>query len=99
MVETAQEIAERFRSIRAALVLDRRVTGSEACRAAEAAATDDLLLYLALSAFGGRPKFSVLPPDVQLGCPLAEEPRHVGRHRRPEKEPRRGMLQWVLQDH
>lgn len=59
-------ITERFGSVKAALAIVRRVTGDEAWRAAQAAATDDLTVYLALAAFGGRPKFTQLPPDVQL---------------------------------
>lgn len=62
----AAAIAERFGSIQRALALIRRVTGDDAWGVAQAAATDDLAVYLALAAFGGRPKFTALPRDIQL---------------------------------
>src|SRR2546421_5302360 len=58
-------VTERFGSLKAALAVVRRVTGDESWQAARAAATDDLIVYLALAAFGGRPKFTGLPLDVQ----------------------------------
>jgi len=57
---------ERLGGVKAALALVRRVTGDDSWHTARAAATDDLTVYLALAAFGGRPKFTALPPDVQL---------------------------------
>jgi DNA phosphorothioation-associated putative methyltransferase len=65
-IPEAALVQDRFRSIKAALAVVRRVTGDEAWLGARAAATDDLLVYLALAAFRGRPRFSQLPPDVQL---------------------------------
>jgi DNA phosphorothioation-associated putative methyltransferase len=65
-IPEAETIRDRFGSIKAALALVRRVTGDESWHAAQAAAIDDLLIYLALAAFGGRPKFTGLPSDVQI---------------------------------
>jgi DNA phosphorothioation-associated putative methyltransferase len=62
----AASIQERFGSIRAALTLIRRVTGDEAWQAARTAAIEDLTVYLALAAFGRRPKFGGLPEDIQI---------------------------------
>jgi DNA phosphorothioation-associated putative methyltransferase len=44
----------------------RRTTGEQAWETAQKAARWDLAVYLALSAFTGRPKFKALPEDVQL---------------------------------
>src|SRR5207253_10381602 len=57
-IEAVPFIQEKFGSLRAALAVVRRVAGDAAWRAAEAAATQDLTVYLAMAAFGGRPKFS-----------------------------------------
>lgn len=57
---------EQFGSVRAALAIVRRVTGDAAWRAARQAATEDLTVYLALAAFGGRPRFTGLPEDIQV---------------------------------
>lgn len=62
----AAAIRDRFGSVKSALAVIRRVTGDESWRAAQAAATDDLRVYLALAAFRDRPKFTHLPDDVQL---------------------------------
>lgn len=59
-------VVERFRSVKAALAIVRRVTGDETWQTARATAIDDLIVYLALAAFGGRPKFTGLPLDVQV---------------------------------
>jgi DNA phosphorothioation-associated putative methyltransferase len=59
-------VRERFRTVKAALSIVRRVAGDETWHTARALATDDLTVYLALAAFGGRPKYGGLPPDVQL---------------------------------
>ena len=59
-------IQERFGSVKAALAVARRVTGDEGWLAARSAATEDLTVYLSLAAFRGRPKFTHLPPDIQL---------------------------------
>jgi len=57
---------EQFGSVRAALTVVRRITGDTSWRAAQVVATQDLTVYLALAAFGGRPKFSGLPMDIQM---------------------------------
>lgn len=62
----AAAVRERFGSVKAALAVVRRVTGDVAWQAARAAATDDLIVYLALAAFGGRPRFTGLPLDMQF---------------------------------
>lgn len=62
----AEAAQEQFGSIRAALAVVRRVTGDATWSAARVAASEDLTVYLALAAFGGRPKFSGLPADTQL---------------------------------
>jgi len=64
--EAAAAIVQRFGGLRRALALLRRVTGDDAWGAAQAASTNDLAVYLALAAFGGRPTFTALPPDTQL---------------------------------
>jgi hypothetical protein len=56
---------EQFGSPRAAFSLIRRVTGPAAWEAVEHAAMQNFLVYAALAAFGGRPKFSELPDDLQ----------------------------------
>ncbi len=65
--ELANETAliEEFGSPRAAFSLIRRVTGPSRWMGLEGAARDNFLVYVALSAFGGRPRFSELPDDLQ----------------------------------
>lgn len=58
-------LTEIFGSPRAAFSLIRRVTGPDQWEALEAEARQNFLVYAALSAFGGRPKFSDLPHDLQ----------------------------------
>ena len=58
-------LLETFGSIRRAFSLVRRVTGSERWRDFESRSKQDFLVYLALAAFTGRPRFSDLPPDLQ----------------------------------
>jgi len=58
-------INERFGSIRRAFSLVRRVTGTERWSEFETRSSQDFLVYLALAAFVGRPKFSELPEDLQ----------------------------------
>lgn len=59
------EIANKFGSIRRAFSLIRRVTGSERWTEFEASSRQDFLVYLSLTAFGKRPRFSDLPEDLQ----------------------------------
>ncbi len=58
-------IDNEFGSARGAFSLIRRVTGSDRWEDLEATARDNFLVYVALSAFGGRPKFGELPEDLQ----------------------------------
>lgn len=58
-------LVETFGSPRAAFSLVRRVTGPERWEDLEAEAGRNFLVYAALSAFGGRPKFGDLPDDLQ----------------------------------
>lgn len=62
----SSQLAEAFGSIRAAFSLVRRVTGPDRWTVVEDQARQNFLVYLALSAFGGRPRFSDLPNDLQL---------------------------------
>jgi DNA phosphorothioation-associated putative methyltransferase len=82
-IEGAAGLSQRFGSLRAALALAERVADEAAWRTSRAKASDDLLVYLALTAFGGRPKLSDLPADTQLdvrsffgsfraGCEMAD---------------------------
>jgi hypothetical protein len=58
-------IVAEFGSVRGAFSLIRRVTGPDRWVEFETRARQDFLVYLALSAFGGRPMFSQLPTDLQ----------------------------------
>ena len=58
-------LTKDFGSPRAAFSLIRRVTGPAQWEELEAEARQNFLVYVALSAFGGRPKFSDLPHDLQ----------------------------------
>ena len=59
------EIEAAFGSIRAAFSLIRRVTGPDRWATFEATARNNFLVYTALAAFAGRPRYSDLPPDLQ----------------------------------
>lgn len=63
---SAPAISDVFGSVRAAFSIVRRVTGSERWKLIEDRARRNFLVYLALAAFGGRPRFSDLPDDLQL---------------------------------
>ena len=58
-------INDQFGSVRRAFSLVRRVTGAERWVDLEARSGRDFLVYLALAAFVGRPKFGELPEDLQ----------------------------------
>jgi hypothetical protein len=58
-------LMEIFGSPRAAFSLIRRVTGPNQWEQLEADARQNFLVYAALAAFGGRPKFGDLPHDLQ----------------------------------
>jgi len=62
----AAAVVEAFGGIRPAFSLVRRVTGGAKWESVEQARKRDFLVYLALAAFGGRPRFSDLPPDLQF---------------------------------
>jgi len=62
---TSAEVTSEFGSIRQAFTLIRRVTGPEVWEEHTANARQDFLVYCALSAFGGRPKLSDMPADLQ----------------------------------
>lgn len=59
------EIVSIFGSMRQAFTVVRRITGDDRWAIARTVAEKNLLVYLALSAFGGRPKMSDLPDDLQ----------------------------------
>lgn len=65
-IEMGQELERVFGSVRAGFSLVRRVTGPDRWSVAEDRARRNFLVYLALSAFGGRPRFSDLPEDLRL---------------------------------
>ena len=58
-------LVDLFGSPRAAFSLIRRVTGPDRWEDLEHDARQNFLVYAALSAFGGRPKFGELPEDLQ----------------------------------
>jgi DNA phosphorothioation-associated putative methyltransferase len=53
-------------SLNRAFGIIRRVTGDEEWKRIQDERSQDLLMYLALSRFDGRPRFSQLPSDLQL---------------------------------
>ena len=63
--ERVSEIQKEFGSIRKSFSLIKRVTGSEEWEQIGEQRTQDLLVYLALSRFEIRPKFSQLAPSLQ----------------------------------
>ena len=58
-------LREKFGSLRAAFGLVKRATGEERWALARTRAEEDLSLFLALMAFGGRPRWSDLSIDLQ----------------------------------
>ncbi|MEN6642919.1 MAG: DNA phosphorothioation-associated putative methyltransferase [Armatimonadia bacterium] len=65
-IAEAGEISAVFSSLARAFAVVRRATGDDQWRQIEEERRQDLLVYLALGAFGRRPKFSALPPSLQL---------------------------------
>ena len=65
-LELASAIEGAIGSLRSAAGVLRRVLGDDRFETARVAAEDDLLVFLALEAFRGRPRLSDLPPDVVL---------------------------------
>ena len=53
-------------SLKRAYGIIRRVSGEEGWRRIREERAQDLLIYLALGRFDGRPRFSQLPRDLQL---------------------------------
>jgi len=59
------DIEAAFGTIKAAFGVVRRVTGDDQWEALRRERSDELLIFLALAAFGGRPAFGHLPVDIQ----------------------------------
>lgn len=59
-------IRDKFGSLKRAFALLRRVSGADQWEAIREERAQDLLVYLALARFGGRPRFSQLPRELQL---------------------------------
>ena len=64
-LDIAPQIKEVFGSIARAFSLIRRVTGPDPWETIRLERRDDLLVYLALAAFGKRPKFGQLPDALR----------------------------------
>lgn len=65
-LEETSDICHVTGSLRSAFTIIRRVTGPERWDQIREERSQDLLVYLALARFGGRPRFSGLPIDQQL---------------------------------
>jgi DNA phosphorothioation-associated putative methyltransferase len=65
-VENADDLCAAFGSIRRAFSIVRRVTGAEHWVMVTDKRAEDLMLYLALARFSGRPRWSALPDEVRL---------------------------------
>ena len=65
-LEAAISLREVFGSLRRAFEAVQSVTGHEQWAAIQRERAQDLLVYLALERFSGRPRFSVLPRALQL---------------------------------
>ncbi len=64
-LEEGDALVAAFGSIRAAFGVLRRATGAERWELARARAAENLVVYLALAAFAGRPRMAELPEDLQ----------------------------------
>ena len=64
-LDVAPQIKEVFGSTARAFSIVRRVTGPDPWETARCERRDDLLVYLALAAFGKRPKFGQLPDALR----------------------------------
>lgn len=60
------DLTERFGSVKRAFAVVRRVTGAGQWETIRAERRNELLQQLALERFAGRPRFSLLPPDIRL---------------------------------
>jgi DNA phosphorothioation-associated putative methyltransferase len=65
-IPEANLIREKVGSLQRAFAIIRKVTGAEQWAVIREERSQDLLVYLALSRFAGRPRFSQLPRDLQL---------------------------------
>jgi DNA phosphorothioation-associated putative methyltransferase len=65
-LDVAPQICEVMGSLRHAFAIIQRVTGADQWSRIREARTQDLLIYLALARFDGRPRFSDLPRALQL---------------------------------
>jgi DNA phosphorothioation-associated putative methyltransferase len=65
-IEIASAIRDKVGSLKRAFFIIRQVTGNEQWDRIREERSQDLLVYLALSRFGGRPRLSQLPSDLQL---------------------------------
>jgi DNA phosphorothioation-associated putative methyltransferase len=65
-IDIASAIRGKFGSLKRAFAVIRQVTGNEQWDRIREERSQDLLVYLALSRFGGRPRLSELPGDLQL---------------------------------
>jgi DNA phosphorothioation-associated putative methyltransferase len=62
----APVIRQHLGSLQRAFAIIQKVTGTEHWQNIREERSQDLLVYLALSRFSGRPRFSELPADIQL---------------------------------
>lgn len=65
-LDGAEAIRTALGSVKRAFATIRRVTGAESWQAVQDARSEDLLVHLALQRFGREPKFSEMPPAMQL---------------------------------
>ncbi len=65
-IDVSSQLKGKLGSIKNAFAIIRRVTGNAQWEEIVDARSMDLLVYLALSCFGGRPVFSKLPTHLQL---------------------------------
>lgn len=65
-IDVANSIQEKLGSLERAFAVIRRVTGADQWAQIREERSQDLLVYLALCRFAGRPKFSSQPRDLQL---------------------------------
>lgn len=65
-LEVAEDIRRELGSLKRAFSIICRVTGSEQWEKLREERAQDLLIYIALSMFSYRPKYSQLPADLQL---------------------------------
>ena len=83
-LEVGAELVEALGSVKRAFAVVRKVTGAEQWDLIREERAQDLLVYIALAKFDGRPAFSLLPEELQLdvrahfssykkACALADE--------------------------